>query len=504
MPAIPSPDELFPGLFDAVQTGHLFADSKTFVDATPKEAPASILAAWQQARQAPGFDLAAFVQAHFQLPGEDASAMAADPSRPVRQHIERLWDLLARQPDPQVAGASLLPLPQPYIVPGGRFREIYYWDSYFTMLGLAAAGRLAMIEHMVSNFAYLIDTVGFIPNGNRSYFCSRSQAPFFCLMVELLAETSREPAVYTRFLPQLQREYAFWMDGAEQLDANNPAHRRVIKVGDGFLNRYWDDAPRPRQESHLEDLELAQAAGRMPAELYRDVRAACESGWDFSSRWFADPARMATIRTTQVLPVDLNCLLHKLESVLAQACELAGNPAQAAFYASRAATRKELLQSLFFDQQSACFVDLLLPDLSPSPSLSLAGAFPLFLGLATPEQAQSVADKLKGHFLKSGGWVTTLARSGQQWDAPNGWAPLQWVVYRGLQDYGFGAEAQEGAQRWVNNNLGVYQATGKLVEKYNVEQVGLLAGGGEYQIQDGFGWTNGVLLCLLDELEPER
>ena len=110
-----------------------------------------------------------------------------------------------------------------------------------------------------------------------------------------------------------------------------------------------------------------------------------------------------------------------------------------------------------------------------------------------------MAEKLRNDFLRPGGWVTTRERSGQQWDAPNGWAPLQWVVYLGLCHYGFVSDAQEGARRWVDNNLKVYQDTGKLVEKYNVEQVGLLAGGGEYAVQDGFGWTNGVLLALMDE-----
>ncbi len=499
MTTIRTPDQLFAQLFSDVQTGHLFDDSKTFVDAIPHADPEIILAAYELEHQQPDFDLRAFVLEHFELPIQDESTFVADKERPVREHIEQLWDLLTRQADSQQARSSLIPLPKPYIVPGGRFREIYYWDSYFTMLGLKASGRVAMIANMVDNFAYLIDRVGHIPNGNRSYFCSRSQAPFFALMVELLAEAKQDHKVYLHYLPQLTKEYAFWMAGAEQLQTEGAALRRVVRVGEGYLNRYWDDAPLPRQESHLEDVELAAASSREAGDLYRDIRAACESGWDFSSRWFADSQDMASIRTTEVLPVDLNVLLYKLESVLALACDLAGDDAWTGLYAGRAKGRKQLLQTRFFDARHGFFTDLLLPDLQPSASLSLAGAFPLFLELATPAQAQSVAERLRNDFLRPGGWVTTRERSGQQWDAPNGWAPLQWVVYLGLCHYGFVSDAQEGARRWVDNNLKVYQATGKLVEKYDVEQLGLLAGGGEYAVQDGFGWTNGVLLALMDE-----
>ena len=146
-------------------------------------------------------------------------------------------------------------------------------------------------------------------------------------------------------------------------------------------------------------------------------------------------------------------------------------------------------------------MDLWLPDLRPGETHSLAAAFPLFFNLATPEQASRVTDKLQTEFLKPGGWVTTLNNSGQQWDAPNGWAPLQWIVYVGMRNYGFSDEAREGARRWVENNTSVYQSTGRLLEKYNVEEIGLFAEGGEYTVQDGFGWTNGVLLSFLSELE---
>ncbi len=444
--------------------------------------------------------MTSFVKRNFELPALVEAHFNADMHRPIREHIERLWDVLQRERDRHETDSSLISLPEPYIVPGGRFREIYYWDSYFTMLGLAAAGRVQMMEHMVANFAFLMDQVGFIPNGNRSYYCSRSQQPFFALMVELLAEARQDELVYTRYLPQLEREYAFWMAGADHFEQNHAALCRVVRVDDVFLNRYWDNSDLPRQESYVEDVELAAATTRDPGELYRDIRAAAESGWDFSARWFEDPHNMATIRTSQVVPVDLNALLYKLECVLAKGSGLAGNRPRQTVYQDRAEARKALLQTLFFDRVQGFFVDLLLPDLSASGTLSVATAYPLFFDIATAEQAGLFAKRLRTDHLMTGGWVTTCHRTGQQWDAPNGWAPMQWIVYRGLCNYGYEADAREGARRWVDNNLDTYSKTGNLVEKYDVENIGVLAGGGEYEVQSGFGWTNAVLLKFLDEL----
>jgi alpha,alpha-trehalase len=411
-----------------------------------------------------------------------------------------LWEFLRRAADSEQRHSSLIALPKPYIVPGGRFREIYYWDSYFTMLGLAASSRVDLIQDMVDNFAFLIDRVGFIPNGNRTYYCTRSQPPFFVLMVELLAREKKDPSIWAKYVTQLEKEYEFWMSGSERLGDSGDAERRVVAVQGGYLNRYWDDSNVPRQESHAEDMELAGHCDRDAADLYRDIRCACESGWDFSTRWFADQRSLATIQASQIVPVDLNSIMYKLESSLANTLQATGNIERARLLSDRAGARKRLIQTLFFDDDLGFFVDLSLSDLKPSGVLSLAAAFPLFFELATPDQARRVADRIQTEFLKSGGWVTTLVNSGQQWDAPNGWAPLQWIVYRGLQKYGYADAAKEGATRWVKNNQAVYHSTGKLLEKYNVEEVGLVAEGGEYAVQDGFGWTNGVLLTCMNEL----
>ncbi|GAB4028227.1 alpha,alpha-trehalase TreF [Spirosoma koreense] len=502
-PSFPkSPDQLFGILFRDVQLGHVFDDSKTFVDCVPKLAPSDLVALYESEKDKPGFDLRAFVEAYFVLPDKVISDYVSDRTISTAEHVNRLWERLTRPPDPHVQGSSRVPLPYPYIVPGGRFREIFYWDSYFTMLGLKQAGRPDLIRSMIDNFAYLIDTFGFVPNGNRTYFLSRSQPPYFSLMVKLLAEIAGQD-VLVEFRPQLHREYLFWMgDGGQNTDTAEMARRTVHLAHHKIVNRYWDDTPTPRPEAYRVEVELARTAeplGVDPEELHTHIRAACESGWDFSSRWLADYKTMSSIHTADIVPVDLNCLLYALETTLCESYELTNELAEAERFGQLAETRKGLIQTLFWNENTHFFHDYDTRAHKPTAPVTLAGVFPLFFRLASPQQANHIHDQLKADFLKAGGWVTTLDQTGQQWDWPNGWAPLQWIVYQGLMNYGFAQTAAQGRDNWLALNDKVFQATGKMMEKYNVVDASLTAGGGKYPNQDGFGWTNGVYLALQAE-----
>jgi alpha,alpha-trehalase len=497
---VDTPSHLFGQLFEDVQMQRVFPDGKTFVDALPNDAPAAIVQRYEEERGKAGFDLSAFVRRNFTVLRPEVSAYRSNPSENVCSHIDNLWRVLERGPDNVTLGqySSLLPLPRPYVVPGGRFNEVYYWDSYFTMLGLEESGRHDLAVGMVENFASLVDRYGHIPNGNRSYFLSRSEPPFFASMVELIVARSRDPATsYAAFLPALSKEYAFWMEGADTLEPGK-AHRRVVRLNDGtLLNRYWDDRDSPRDESYREDVELARASNRPAAEVYRDLRAAAESGWDFSSRWLADGKTLATINTTALVPVDLNSLLFHVETILAKAYAASRKPEKAAELSARAALRQAAVRRYLWDAGKGIFTDYLWREGKPTGAVTAASLYPLFFGLATQAQADRVAKMVRARLLKPGGLVTTTVQSGQQWDAPNGWAPLQWIAIEGLNDYGKRALAQTIARRWIGRVVGAYRSTGKLMEKYDVVNPSLVAGGGEYPGQDGFGWTNGVLRKLL-------
>ncbi|WP_354685002.1 alpha,alpha-trehalase TreF [Cupriavidus necator] len=497
-----SPAARYGELFVDVQHSGLFADSKTFPDCVPICDPELIVARYRALRTMPGFCLPDFVQAHFRRASVPDSHYVSDPACKLREHIEGLWPVLTREPVAHPPLSSLLPLPHRYVVPGGRFGELYYWDSYFTMVGLAGSGRGELLVEMAQNFAYLIDTYGLVPNGTRNYYLSRSQPPVFALMVDLLEQEQAARAI--DFLPQLRREYAFWMDGAEGLRPGH-AHRRAIRLPDGaLLNRYWDDRPCPREEAFLEDMETAERSGRPHHTVFRDLRAAAESGWDFSSRWLETPAAaqradLATIRTTALLPVDLNALLWHLETRLAGLCQQVGD-AEARAYRAAAQRREAAIMQHMWDDAAGIFVDYDWCRGELRSCLTAATVMPLYLGLAQPAQAQAVAQAISARLLDTGGLATTEATSGQQWDHPNGWAPLQWLAVRGLARYGHDSLAREIAQRWLATVATLYTHQCKLVEKYRIEPCDAHAkggGGGEYPLQDGFGWTNGVASALM-------
>lgn len=480
-------------LFAAVQAQRVFPDGKTFVDCVPRGDLQELIRFYLAECNQPGFNLAAFVHRHFTLPVPHSAHHRHNEQLSVTENINQLWDALTRQPGP--AAGSLIPLPFPYVVPGGRFGEIYYWDSYFTMLGLQAAGKITLVENMVKNFAWLIDQYGFIPNGNRTYFSTRSQPPFFALMVLLLRETSGD-AVLKTYLPQLLREYAFWMNRKTELTAGNPADNRVVLMPDGaLLNRYWDAADSPRPESWREDMELYHQHPQ--PGLFRHLRAGAESGWDYSSRWLRDGKNLGSIHTTDIIPVDLNCLLYLLETTIATACRLQEDNVHCQLYQQLAEARMQAIRRYCWNETAGFYMDYDFMKQQQTGIFSLAGVFPLFAGLATEREAGRIAEKLQTAFLKAGGLVCTLTATGQQWDAPNGWAPLQWICIEGLEKYGFTEAATETARRWVTMNIEVFSRTGKFMEKYNVADTSLEAGGGEYTGQDGFGWTNAVLQALL-------
>ena len=487
-------------LFSDVQLSGIFSDSKEFVDARPRSTAATIRARYDSARRAPTFVLREFVEQNFALPQPAGDGYRTVASQGMVTHVNALWTVLTRSPDSVDRNSSLIPLPNPYVVPGGRFREIYYWDSYFTMQGLVKSGRADLVRGMLDNFAHLINTVGHIPNGNRTYYLTRSQPPYFAAMVALYASAT-DTSQALPYLDELEKEHAFWMEGAERLQPGQ-FYRRVVRMPEGMvLNRYWDDSDEPRPESYRPDVEIGMTLPEsLRAGFYRNARASAESGWDFSSRWMRDPKDLRTLETTNLLPVDLNSLLYNAERVIAALRTFrkgSGDQEVARRFSRLADERRRAIVTLMWDEFHGFFYDVRWragERVLDRPSL--AAAAPLYFGVADSLQGRRVAAKLEADFLKPGGFITTNFHSGQQWDGPNGWPPLEWLTIEGVRRYGRADLADKAATRWLNLIQRTYRATGRMMEKYDVVNVNRKAGGGEYPTQDGFGWTNGVALAL--------
>jgi alpha,alpha-trehalase len=317
-------------------------------------------------------------------------------------------------------------------------------------------------------------------------------------MVELAAQ-KEGGRVYQKYLPQMRREYAYWMQGAGALKPGDAARNVVMLPDHTVLNRYWDASDTPRDESYLEDVTTAkQVPGRAPNEVYRDLRAAAESGWDFSSRWFGDNMTLATIRTTSIVPVDLNSLMFHLETTIARGCGEARDFGCVAQFIGHAAKRALGINKYLWNDKGY-YGDYDWRLAKPRDNVSAAALYPLFAGAAWPERAHRTARAVEAQLLKPGGLATTTYTTTQQWDAPNGWAPLHWIAIEGLKRYGRSELSQPIGMRFLADVKNVYAKQQKLVEKYVVEGAGTGGGGGgEYPLQDGFGWTNGVTLKLLD------
>lgn len=491
-----SPEDLYGSLFRDVQRSGIFPDQKTFVDCVPKETPTLIRQKYREARQRfrDALDLRSFVEEHFLIP--EARTLQAFVAESVEHHIETLWQMLRREPDLVREDSSLLPLAHPYVIPGGRFREIYYWDSYFTMLGLREHGREDLIRSMVVNCADLLRAYRLVPNGNRTYYLTRSQPPVLAYMVDFLAEKEGS-AVYQEFLPALRTEWDYWHDFGART-------RHAVTLADGSrMQRYYDQGTAPRLEAFSHDEAICSRSRQEAKILFRHIRSGAESGWDFSSRWFIDGDSMESIQTTEFIPVDLNCFLAHLERTLAHAYDLAGDVRRSRRMDQAARHRIAAIQRHCWSFEDGFYFDYRKDVEARSRHFTLAGMVPLFARIATEEQAGAVARVLRERFLRPGGLVTSLTVSGEQWDAPNGWAPLHWMAITGLRQYGHHELAAEVAGRWIRLNIDVHNRTGRLMEKYNVADLSLSAGGGEYPTQDGFGWTNGVLMKLL-RLYPQN
>ncbi len=384
---------------------------------------------------------------------------------PALSHVEKTWDSLVRSQPTDVG--TLIGLPCPYVVPSakGMFQEMYYWDSFFTSLGLVGTAREGLVVDMAENMAYLLERFGVIPNASRYYFLSRSQPPFFTQQVLLawsIKERRRERgrrAWLANMVRLAEAEHAtVWMGTAQ------PHHRQIHRG----LSRYFDI-------NHLDDL------------------ASCESGWDHSNR--------CDDRWLEHLPVDLNAILAVYEADLVRAHTILGNVEAAAAWQLTRDRRIKTMRSLLWDADLGCYLDYDVTSKARNPTPSIAMFYALWAGVATKTQAALMVREWYPKFLRRGGLVTSLkAKRGRQWAYPNGWAPLQWIAVEGLRAYGFEREATEVMRRWCDATARVFAGTGEMWEKLNVVEASERSEEGFYGAITGFGWSNAVFSVFARQL----
>jgi len=487
------PEKEYPLLYNDVQVNKVFSDDKTFPDCIPQYSSHLVnFKYWIWKKRHSAGELKDFVTANFKLPSSYIDSTQYKNN--ILDHIKDVSKVLLIKAEKQSDHTSLIHLPNDFIIPGGRFRETYYWDTYFTLLGYARLNQKNVVYEVAENMAFLINNFGHIPNGNRSYYLSRSQPPFFSLIVEMTAKLFGD-SMYIHYLPELIKEYQFWMNNPDK----DPIFEHSIVLKDSvILNRYFDRLNGPRIEMYSEDLKTFERYKNQIDDtnnFYRNIRSTAESGWDFSTRWLQNDNDKWSIKTLDILPVDLNCLFYQLEKTISKGYQLQ-NDKKAFIYAKLATRRKENIEHLFWNDSAGYYFDYNFITKHQMMKFTLAGVYPLFTGIADSSEAIKVRDNIRKYFLKSGGVVTTLTNSGLQWDYPNGWAPLEWITIQSLNNYHFSGLADTIKIRWIQVNENCFYRTHKMLEKYNVVDTAYAPRNGEYPTQDGFGWTNGVYIDL--------
>ena len=415
-----------------------------------------------------------------------------------------------------VRDQGLLYLPRPYVVPGGRFNEMYGWDSYFIQLGLLRDGEIGLAQDMADNFLYEIRNYGTILNANRTYYLTRSQPPFLTQMVLGVFQRTKNRRWLRDALAAIEKYYRYWTTEPHLVPQTGLS--RYFDLGDGPAPEVISAERDPQGRTHYElvkdyfrtheitDYDVAQYYNRQTDQLtslfYKGDRSMRESGFDPSNRF--GPFSVDIIHYN---PVCLNSLLYLMEMQTAEIAGLLGLAAEAQIWRSRGIARAERINRLLWDAQDGLYYDHDFEHQRLRKYAFLTTFYPLWAGIATREQAARVAGNLS-EFEQPGGLQTSAVASGNQWDAPFGWAPLQLIAVQGLRRYGFSEAADRIAMKFLSLVRDEYLKSGTIVEKYDVvRRAAEVSGGirfGYRSNETGFGWTNAVFTALLDELDLSK
>eukprot|EP00794_Sanderia_malayensis_P007437 gene7437-8259_t len=401
---------------------------------------------------------------------------------------------------------SLIYSKNPFVVPGGRFREFYYWDTYWIVKGLLLCDMKDTVRGMLQNFIEYVKKYGFVPNGGRVYYLNRSQPPFLTLMAAKYYMATNDTAFLAQTLPFLEREYDFWMKKKQVTLGAQHGFQSPVN-----LNHYSTPLGQPRPESYWNDVETAIEAGVYQNEterrqLFAHIASAAESGWDFSSRWFAYTGKhamtMKSIKTRDIVPVDLNAILCRVERELSSLSASAGNATKSRIYQQAYQQRMKNINRAFWSEEKGQWLDYDMQSHKHRSEFYVSNISPIwadcFESNLTRAKVAIESIRKQGVLNYPAGVPTSLRRTGEQWDFPNAWPPLQDMMEGALRRSGHKDLAFQLAKNWIDTNYFGWKKTGHMPEKFDATVKGGIGGGGEYKVQLGFGWTNGVVLDFLN------
>lgn len=422
-----------------------------------------------------------------------------------REELDQLYIRTLPTEVEMVHEHGLLYLPKPYVVPGGKFNELYGWDCYFIQLGLLHDGELALAQNLVDLQAYQIEHYGMVLNANRTYYLTRSQPPLFTPMIRNLFARTNDRQWLESMVPSAESYYYFWkvpphLNQATGLSryfdlGHGPAPEVLVSERDASGRTHYDKVREYYRTQSVPDYDVAlyydRAKDKLTDLFFKGDRSMRESGFDPTHRF--GPFSVDIIHYA---PVCLNVLLYQMEIDLAAIHEALGNRGVARCWSQRADDRHDLIQRFLWDAEAGQYFDYNFQTGQRRAYPYITTFFPLWAGIASAEQARRVAEQLE-LFEAPGGLRTSTGVTGNQWDAPFGWAPMQLIAVEGLRRYGYHREARRLARKFVTMAADEFERTGTLLEKYDVERC---SGDVSHEIlfgyssnETGFGWTNGVI-----------
>ncbi|XP_068146581.1 LOW QUALITY PROTEIN: trehalase-like [Drosophila tropicalis] len=514
-------------LLETVQRSNMFPDCKTFVDMPMRYPPERILGDFElfsNCRRNDGslYFLQMFVEKHFEPKGSELEKCTPSDWKSEPLYTDKICDIDIKQfgyklnelwkelcyrfkddvqcnPDMY----SSIYVPNAFIVPGGRYTEYYYWDSYWILIGLLASGMHQTAKGMIDNFLYLINKYGFIPSGGRIYYYGRSHPPLLMHMMKAYVDVTKDEQYAIKSLPLLEIEF------------NNFRKNHKVEVQGFTMYRYQDFSVGPRPESFREDLASCSSFCNetLKEEYLSEIKSACESGMDFSSRWFineegTNQGTLTDTKTRCIVPVDLNAILFRGGKMLSAFYSKAGNTAKAEEYQDIACDLAKAIRDVLWNEECGIWLDYDLANQKPRPYFSVSNFFPLwtraFPIVDREKIANSVMSYIENNQLDSylGGVPNTLVNTGLAFDYPNVSPCMMFVLIEGLENLctpEAKALSKRWGHRWIKSNYEAYRKDGYMFDMYNCENFGVRAACPKAETQTGFGWTNGVAIYFLSK-----